>query len=399
MKITAIRATPVNIPLEAPYLWSYGSLAGFSKTIVEIETSDGIVGLGEGPSPANVATIERNFAPRLVGRDPIDITGAEELCLPSWRGVYTDVDFALIRAFGAVEMALWDIRGKAWGRSLTDLFGGAHRREVTFTDYFSFREAKAGRNDGTIGGETTPEAVLDYVLGQRERFGTTMFEGKLSTANPEPAIRTVELLREKLGPAAVLRVDSNKAYSVTQARRIARRLEPLDIRCWEDPVATFEDMAKLRQHTSIPFSVHTPNLRHAVALGVPDAFCTDVNVHGGIGRTLKFIGACEQMGLDFWCYSGDSGIASAVYLHLAASHAHIREPSQSLFHMQPLDVVAGGPFRPRNNVLPVPTGPGIGVTLDRDKLAFCHRLFVDEGPCNKFHDPDRPGVMRRMPLA
>jgi glucarate dehydratase len=394
MKITAIRATPVNIPLEAPYLWSYGSLAGFSKTIVEVETSDGIVGLGEGPSHANVQMIEKVFAPRLIGRDPVDITGAEELCLPSWRGVYTDVDFALIRAFGAVEMALWDIRGKAWGRPLYDLFGGAHRSEITFTDYFSFREEKDGK-----GGENSPEAVLDYCLGQRERFGTTMFEGKLSTADPEPAIRTVELLREKLGAAAVLRVDSNKAYSLTEARRIAKRLEPLDIRAWEDPVATFEDMAKLRQHTAIPFSVHTPNLRQAAALGVPDAFCTDVNVHGGIGRALKFIAACEQMGLDFWCYSGDSGIASAVYLHLAAAHAHIREPSQSLFHMQPLDVITDGPFRPRDNVVPVPTGPGIGVTLDRDKLAFCHRLYVNDGPYNKFHDPDRPGVYRRMPLA
>jgi glucarate dehydratase len=392
MKITAIRATPVNISLEAPYLWSYGSLAGFSKTIVEVETSDGIIGLSEGPSPANVATINA-FSPKLIGRDPFDLVGAEEVCLPSWRGVYTDVDFATIRAFGAVEMALWDIRGKAWGQPLYQLFGGAHRKDITFTDYFSFRETK-----GSKGGETTPEAVLDYCLRQRETWGTTMFEGKLSTADPELAIRTVELLREKLGPDAVLRVDSNKAYSLTEARRIARRLEPLDIRCWEDPVATFEEMAKLRQHTAIPFSVHTPNLRHAVALGVPDAFCTDVNVHGGIGRALKFIAACEQMGLDFWCYSGDSGIASAVYLHLAAAHAHIREPSQSLFHMQPMDVIAEGPFRPRNNVVAVPEGPGIGVTLDRDKLAFCHKLFVEEGAYNKFHDPERPGTFRRLPL-
>ena len=84
MKITAIRATPVNIPLEAPYLWSYGSLAGFSKTIVEVETDDGIIGIGEGPSPGNVATILNHIAPKLIGRDPIDIAGAERVCLPSW---------------------------------------------------------------------------------------------------------------------------------------------------------------------------------------------------------------------------------------------------------------------------------------------------------------------------
>ncbi|TPQ50206.1 chloromuconate cycloisomerase [Prosthecomicrobium hirschii] len=394
MKITAIRATPVNIPLEAPYLWSYGSLAGFSKTIVEVETSDGLVGLGEGPSPANAAVIANSFAPRLIGRDPIDIQACETLCLPSWRGVYTDVDFASIRAFGAIEMALWDLRGKAWNRPLSDLFGGRVRDAITFTDYFAFREARDG-----VGGESDPQAVLDYCLGQRERFGTTMFEGKLSTADPKPSIETLALLRDRLGPEAVLRIDSNKAYSLATATRIAQAIEPLGIRSWEDPVATFEDMAKLRRHTAIPFSVHTPDLRRAVALGVPDAFCTDVNVHGGIGRTLKFIAACEQMGLDFWCYSGDSGIASSVYLHLAAAFEHIREPSQSLFHMQPFDVIEEGPLRPRNNLVAVPTGPGIGVTLSPDRLAFCHRHFVDNGPFNKFHDPDRPDRFRRLPLS
>lgn len=394
MKIAAIRATPVNIPLEAPYLWSYGSLAGFSKTIVEVETTDGLVGLGEGPSHTNAATILNGFAPRLIGQDPIDIGACERLCLPSWRGVYTDVDFASIRAFGAIEMALWDLRGKAWNRPLHDLFGGRVRDTVAFTDYFSFREEKDG-----VGGESDPQAVLDYCLNQRERFGTTMFEGKLSTADPRPSIHTLERLRAGLGDEAVLRIDSNKAYSLGTAIRIGKAIEPLDIRAWEDPVSSFEDMAKLRQHTSIRFSVHTPELRRAVALGVPDAFCTDVNVHGGIARALKFIAACELMGFDFWCYSGDSGIASTVYLHLAAAHEHIREPSQSLFHMQPFDVIEEGPLRPRNNVVSVPTGAGIGVTLSRDKLAFCHRHFVENGPFNKFHDPDRPGVFRRLPLS
>lgn len=176
-------------------------------------------------------------------------------------------------------------------------------------------------------------------------------------------------------------------------------LDGLDVRCWEDPVATFEEMQKLRAHTPIRFSVHTPDIRRAVALGVPDAFCTDVNVHGGIGRTVRFIGACEAMGLDFWCYSGDSGIASAVYLHLAAAFPHIREPSQSLFRQQPIDVIEEGPFRPSGNLVTVPTGPGLGVTLSREKLAHCHRLFRDHGPYNKFHDSDRPGVFRRLPLA
>jgi glucarate dehydratase len=395
MKIAAIRATPVNIPLEAPYLWSYGALDGFSKTIVEIETDDGIVGLGEGPSPANARIVENFFAPRLVGRDPLDLEGAERVCLPSWRGVgTTDVDLASVRAFGAVEMALWDIRGKAWGQPLHRLLGGALRDAVPVTDYFAFRERR-----GDAGGESTPEAVVEYCLRLREEHGTTMFEGKFATADPVLSIRTLELLRDALGPDALIRIDSNKAYSLDAARRIARAIEPLDIRCWEDPVATFEEMKALRASTTIPFSVHTPDLRRAATLGAPDAFCTDVNVHGGIGRTLRFVAACEAMGFGFWCYSGDSGIASAVYLHLAAALPHLREPSQSLYRMQPLDVIEEGPFRPRGSLVAVPRGPGLGVTLSREKLARCHRLFRDEGPYDKFRDPERPGVFRRLPLA
>jgi glucarate dehydratase len=393
MKITAIRATPVNIPLEAPYLWSYGSLAGFSKTIVEVTTDDGIVGLGEGPSPANAATIETVFAPRLIGRDPIDIAGAERVCLPSWRGVSTSIDFSTIRAFGAVEMALWDIRGKAWGRPLYDLLGGAVRKDIAFADYFGFRERA-----GDTGGEATPEEVVAYCLDLRERFGTTCFEGKFSTVDPAPSLAMLRQLRSALGSSAVLRIDSNMAYSLTEARRLAPALAELDIRNWEDPVATPEEMQRLRQHTAIPFSAHNVDLRRAVDLGVPDAICTDINVHGGIARTVRFIGACETMGVDFWFYSGDSGIASAAYLHLAAALQWVREPSQSLFRMQPLDVIEEGPFQPRNNLVRVPEGPGLGVMLSRDRLAHCHKLFAEHGPYNKHHDPEAPGVFRRLPL-
>ena len=394
MKITAIRATPVNIPLEAPYLWSYGSLAGFSKTIVEVETDDGIIGIGEGPSPGNVATILNHIAPKLIGRDPIDIAGAERVCLPSWRGVMTTIDFNMIKAFGAVEMALWDIKGKAWGRPLYDLLGGAVRKDIPFTDYFGFR----GRQ-GEIGGEVTPEAVVDYCLSLQADHGTTYFEGKFYAADVEPSLKMMRMLRDQLGPQAILRIDSNMSYSLPTAIHIAHELAPLNIRNWEDPVGSPEEMVKLRQHCAIPFSVHNPDLRRFVALGVPDAICTDVSVHGGIGRTWKFIAACEAMGVDFWCYSGDSGIASAAYLHLCAAAQWIREPSQSLFRMQPVDVITEGPFRPKHNRVRVPEGPGLGVTLDRGKLAYCHQLYVDDGPYDKFHDPDRPGMLRRLPLS
>lgn len=393
MRITAIRATPINLPIEAPYWWSFGWLPGSSRCVVEVETDDGIVGLGEAASWTACEIVAKRFAPRLIGRDPIDVNGAELACLPSWRGVSSSTDFGAIRAFAAVETALWDIRGKAWGRPLYDLLGGAVRKDIAFADYFGFRQKK-----GNAGGELTPEAVVEYCLDLHERCGTTIFEGKVCTRDPAPSIAVLRGLRKALGPDAVLRIDSNMAYSVTEARRIAAQIEELDIRNWEEPCATFEELRELRRHTGIPFSAHNVDILRAVEFGVPNAMVTDVNAHGGIGRTARFIGACEAMGVDFWCYSANTGIGSAVYLHLCAAFSWIREPNQSLFRMQPLDVVEEGPFRPMNNIVRVPEAPGIGVTLSRDKLAHCHRLFLDEGPYDQHHDPDEPGRFKRLPL-
>lgn len=400
MKIRRITATPVNLPLEAPYVWAFGELPGFSVTIVEVETDDGLIGLGEAPGPGAAGLITEHFAPRLAGHDAIDIAGAELCCLPFWTGVQSINDHARIAAFGAVEMALWDIRGKAWGQPLYRLLGGAVRKAIPFTDYFAFRAQGPFLSDGRqVRGERTPEEVADYCVALRETYGTTFFEGKFSTPDPAVSLRTLELIRTRLGDGAMLRIDSNQAYSLATARRLAGPLQDLGIRNWEDPVPTLEGMAELRRHCTIPFSTHNTDVSRAMALKVPDAIVTSAAVVGGIGRFVRLAGACEHAGIDMWCYSGDSGVGSASYLHLCAALEWLREPNQSLFRMQPFDVITEGPFVPRSNVVPVPEGPGLGVTLDRERLAWAHRHFTENGPMDKYHDPDRPKTFRRLPLV
>lgn len=394
MKIGRIRATPVNLPLEAPYVWAFGELPGFSVTIVEVETEDGLTGLGEAPTHQAAGIIVDQLADRLIGHDAFDIAGAELRCLPFWAGVQSINDGARIAAFGAIEMALWDLRGRAWRQPLYQLLGGAVRKAIPFTDYFSLR------GDGArVRGERTPEAVADYCVEQNQRHGTTYFEGKFSTADPRVSLRMLELIRARLGPDVMLRIDSNQAYSLSSARRLVRPLEELGVRNWEDPVATLAEMAELRRHSSIPFSTHDTNIAHAMVHKTPDAICSNPAVLGGIGRMVRFVGACEHAGVDFWCYSGDSGVGSAAYLHLCAALGWIREPNQSLFRMQTADVIEGGPFKPRNNLIAVPEGDGLGVTLAQDRLDHWHRDFLDNGPMNKYHDAARPGTFRRLPLV
>ncbi|MER9745510.1 MULTISPECIES: mandelate racemase/muconate lactonizing enzyme family protein [unclassified Mesorhizobium] len=387
MQIRSITATPVNIPLEAPMWWTGGLYPGTSKTIVQVFTDEGIVGFGEAPS-TDVVEMITAMGEALTGLDPLDIAACERVCVPPWQIVQNTDDSRVVKAFGAIEIALWDIRGKAWNQPLYQLLGGKVRSKIPFTEYFGFRPGR----------EQTAEAVADYCVRMREEHGSTFFEGKLILGDPDLEIETVKALREKLGWKAMLRLDSNMQWSLTTARRVLRELEPFNIRNYEDPVATFEEMAALRQHSAIPFSTHVPDIRRAVALGAPDFIVTNFAVLGGIGRAIRFIGACEAMGVGFWCYSGDAGVCTAAYLHVSAATQWISEPSQSLFRWQVGDVIEGGPFRQINNVIPVPEGPGLGVTIDEAALRHWSSHFADHGPIDHFNDPLSPIRHRRIPL-
>ncbi|RWO82094.1 mandelate racemase/muconate lactonizing enzyme family protein [Mesorhizobium sp.] len=387
MKIRSITATPVNIPLEAPMWWTGGLYPGTSKTIVQVFSDEGMVGLGEAPS-TDVVEMITAMGEALTGLDPLDIASCERVCVPPWQIVQNTDDSRVVKAFGAIEIALWDMRGKAWNQPLYQLLGGKVRSEIAFTEYFGFRP----------GHEQTADAVADYCVQMREEHGSTFFEGKLILGDPDLEIETVKALREKLGWKAMLRLDSNMQWTLTTARRVLRELEPFNIRNYEDPVATFEEMAALRQHSAIPFSTHVPDIRRAVALGAPDFIVTNFAVLGGIGRAIRFIGACEAMGVGFWCYSGDAGVCTAAYLHVSAATQWISEPSQSLFRWQVGDVIEGGPFRQKNNVIPVPEGPGLGVAIDQTALRHWNRHFADHGPIDHFHDPLSPNRNRRIPL-
>ncbi len=310
MKITAVRATPVLIPLEAPYLWSYGALDAFTKCIVEVETSDGVIGIAEAPSHGAAAIIAR-MAEVLLGCDPLDIAGQERRVLPSMPANHSITDYATRSVWGGIEIALWDLRGKLWGQPVANLLGGIHRDRIPFTDYFSYRLPQDG-----MGGEASVQDVVAYCLGLKRDHGTTYFEGKVS--DPDLRQNIVQALRDALGPDVMLRIDSNLAFSLPSCLYLA------------------------------------------------PAF---------------------------------AGLETAAYLHACAAHPHIREPNQSRLRQQPHDVIAEGPFSPNDNHIALPKGPGLGVTLDHDRIAFCARLLQDRGVPNKYHDPIAPGRMRRMPLV
>lgn len=374
MRIAAVTATPVNIPLRAPYRFAYGSTAALTKTIVEVRTDDGLTGIGEAADGDRSADIERLGA-RLVGLDPLDLNEAERRCVPAMSYAPWDNLVALRRAFAAIEMALWDLRGRAEGRPLHALLGGAVRTRIPLTEYFALR--LPGPKEP---GEATALDVARYCAAMVERFDAQGFEGKLGVAGRAEEVAMLREVRRAIGDERTLRVDANGRFTVSSALSLWRRIEPFSIDHWEDPVDTFEELARLRPQLRCTVSTHRPDLRRALALGVPDVFVCNLAELGGIRRTVEFVQACELLGVGFWFHSGETGVATAAYLQLSAALEPIRAPSQTLLRWMADDVIEQGPFVPRCGAVELPGGPGLGVTLDRAALERCHRRYVEQGP-------------------
>lgn len=394
MKITSVKAEAFNIPFKMPYKWSVGGYMGVTRVLVTIETDSGIVGYGEAPSWECEADINSHMAQKLVGADPMDIASCEELCVPEMK-VLMNTDGILPRmSFGGIEMALWDIRGKLWNMPIYKLLGGAVRKEIPFCEYYSYLFPK-----GDFSGLNTIDEIVAYCVKRKEEFGSTYFEGKCSSGDVKKDILLIKELRNALGDDAILRIDANMAWALPSAIELCKGIEPYNIRQFEDPVPTFWDMKKLRQHTAIPFSTHNPDIALAVHLGVPDIFVVNTTSLGGIAKTVGFVNACERMGINVSFYSGDAGVATAVYMQLSAALWHIREPHQSLFRFMEYDIIKGGAFCPHNNVVAVPEGPGIGVEVDLDAVKYGHELYKKQGPINQYFNSKAPEKFIRLPIG
>ena len=147
----------------------------------------------------------------------------------------------------------------------------------------------------------------------------------------------------------------------------------------EEPVATLQELARLRSTTTMGFSTHCANLREGVALGVPDAFVVHFGMFGGIRRTANFVAACAEFRISVWFKSPDAGVATAAQLQLTGAIEALCEPSQTLLRRHGDEVIAEGCFVPKDGNVTIPDEPGLGVTLDPAALARCRDRYAQYG--------------------
>lgn len=393
MRIRKTTVTIVNVPFVAPIRWSGGANEDWTRLVIEVETDDGLIGLGEtlGGSVTK-ALIDTEIAPMFQGESPFDVERmiAKATFVPLYYGK------AGRCAIAGLELACWDLMGKAAGQPLCRLLGGRLREEIPFAGYIYHRNAdRAGR--GRI------DTLEDVLARARELvgthgFGTLKYKGGVKT--PEEEIEILRALRGAF-PAVKLRYDPQAIYSPATAIRIGKLIEPLDLEYYEDPCWGQEGMARVRERVDIPMAtnmcvIDLDGVADAVRMGSVDVILGDIFEWGGLAAMKKLQGAAEifQLNLNFHS-AAELGIGTAAYLHLAAAQQAL--PHALDTHLLELagDVVAEGDIQltSRGTML-VPGGPGLGVTLDHDKLAAAAEAYLRQGDKSIYaEDAARAGVI------
>jgi glucarate dehydratase len=397
MKIADIRATPVTVPLHAPLRHANGCHWGrFVRTIVEVETDDGRVGLGEmgGGGESAVAAFE-GLKPYLVGRDPVDLEEMRFLIANPTASLYNN----RTQMLAALEFACLDLLGQAWGAPVYDILGGRLRDRVSFASYLFFRYANERDGSGEV---RTVEQLVAEARALKDEHGFTAHKLKGGVFPPEYELECYRAVAAALEGDS-FRFDPNAVWSTEQAIWFGQQIEDLRNDYFEDPVFGLNGMRRVREKVRMPLATNTvvvgfEQLAANVLDTAVDVVLLDTTFWGGIRPCVKAAGVCETFQLGVAVHSsGELGIQLATMLHLGAVLPNLSFAADAHYHHLRDDVIEGGKMRYEGGAIAVPCSPGLGVTLDRDKLAEYHELFRELGAYPYDQDPLRPGWTPLIP--
>ncbi len=396
-RISDIKATTVTVPLEAPLRHANGAHWGrFVRTIVQVFTDAGLVGLGEigGGGESAVAAIE-GLKPYLLGHDPVQVEALRWMIANPTASLYNN----RTQILAALEFACLDLAGQATGLRVCDLLGGALRERVPFASYLFYRYRDP---DTGCGGEETADEIVAHAHDLKARYGFRTHKLKGGVFPPAHDVAVFRALAEAF-PGDALRLDPNAIWSVEEAIHVARQIEDLNNDYLEDPTWGLEGMARVREKISIPTSTNTvvvtfEQLAACIRLRAVDVILLDTQFWGGIRQAHKAAQVCEtfQWGVSVHS-SGELGIALATMLHLAAALPNLRFAADAHYHHLQDDVIAGGLMRYEDGMIAVPDGPGLGVRLDPDRVARYAELYREFGGYAYDRDPARPGWYALLP--
>jgi glucarate dehydratase len=396
MKIADLRATTVTVPLEAPLRHANGCHWGrFVRTIIEIETDDGHVGLGEmggGGESAQLAFAA--LKTMLIGHDPANLEKLRFKIANPTASLYNN----RTQLLAAIEFACLDILGKKWNCPVHDILGGKLRDSVPFASYLFFRYPnQSGQNE-----VRTIDQLVAHALDLKRRFGFTTHKLKGGVFHPDIELQYFRAVAKAVG-ADHVRFDPNGVWSVEQAIRFGQSIEDLNNDYFEDPAYGLNALRRIRQFVRIPTATNTvvvnfEQLAANVLDIAADVILLDTTFWGGIRPCIKAAGVCETFQLGVAVHSsGELGIQLATMLHLGAAIPNLSFAADAHYHHLTDDIIDGGPMKYENGRIRVPTGPGLGVSLNRAKLAEYQELDKGLGNYPYDRDPSRPDWLPILP--
>jgi glucarate dehydratase len=390
MKITDIRATTVTVPLEAPLRHANGVHWGrFVRTIVEVETDNGLVGLGEmGGGGESAEGVFRAMKSYLVGHDPARLEEIRFLIANPSGSLYNN----RTQILAALEFACLDVLGQAWGVPISEILGGRLRDHVRFASYCFFRYPNPKSGEGEV---RTIEQLVQHTRELKRRFGFTTHKLKGGVFHPDYELEAYRALAAAF-PADSLRFDPNAVWSTEQAIRFGQAIEGLRNDYLEDPVFGLNGMRRTREKVRVPLATNTvvvnfEQLAANVLDTAVDVILLDTTFWGGIRACVKAAGICETFQLGIAVHSsGELGIQLATMLHLGAVIPGLAFAADAHYHQLTDDIIEGGLMRYENGAIRVPDKPGLGVKLDREKLGKYSELYKRLGNYPYDQDPARP---------
>ena len=397
MKITDIRATTVTVPLEAPLRHSNGAHWGrFVRTVAEVETDEGITGLGEmGGGGESAASAFAGLKTYWLGHDPFDLNRMRyAICNPT-ASLYNN----RTQLHAALEFACLDIIGKKLGVPVYQLFGGRVRDEIRFASYLFYRYPSSKSGGGEV---RTIEQLVAQAKALKAEHGFTTHKLKAGVFPPDYELECYRALAAAF-PDDTLRYDPNCSLSFEQALRFGQAISGLRNDYLEDPTWGFAGMRHLREKLSTPLATNTividfEQLATNVHDPAVDVILLDTTFWGGIRPCIRAAQICETFGLSIAVHSsGELGIQLATMLHLGAVLPNLTFAADAHYHHLLDDVIAGGKMGYQNGCIPVPKGPGLGITLDREKLETYAELYRSLGGYPYDRDPGRPAWYPLLP--
>ena len=397
MKIRDIRATTVTVPLKAPLRHGNGCHWGrFVRTIVEVETDTGLIGLGEmGGGGESAEAMFRAMNAYLIGHDPARIEEMRFKIANPTASLYNN----RTQVVAALEFACLDILGQAWGVPVSEILGGRLRERVPFASYCFFRYPDPRTGFGEV---RTIDQLVQNVLDLKSRYGFTSHKLKGGIFHPDYELEAYRALAAAL-PSDSYRFDPNGVWSTEQAIRFGQAIEDLRNDYLEDPVFGLNGMRRTREMVRIPLATNTVvvNFEQLAAnildLAV-DVILLDTTFWGGIRPCVRAAAVCDTFQLGIAVHSsGELGIQLASMLHLGAVLPNLSFAADAHYHHLTDDIIEGGLMTYDSGTIKVPDGPGLGVRLDREKLQEYSELYQRLGSYPYDQDPARPGWAPLVP--